>query len=456
MLLMNKFKGFSIEEWRLIKSTISTNEKVNGTNHINIIEKLRRFCSFHGRKLADISIKRFPDDAIFQLDNIIDVLLSKSISSQYNNHLTDNIPIDPANLNAALYCLDALKTLGSKKVKYYSSKIKAISMELEEFLLIRFESFKKSNNLKKQELVEGIEGSINNRSIQKEKCSIIIFSPNAYSLYTISVIALCVKLDIPIKAIIVRRFSLLRFKQEFKRDGIKLIKKIYRKLILKADENSDKIDISMKQIKNILCPKYDDIYKYALNEKISISKVYDFDESNDFLIKNNADIGLFTGGGILSEHILNCFSKGIINVHMGILPFYKGMDVVQSAIMESRNDLLGLTSHLMEPGVDTGPILKTYQVNPTEYSTLGELRNEIGLIMPFLLIESCLALLNKSFIPIKQEQRGRQYYFLHSRSIDILNNLIKKNRNTGQDTQVKNDIIKMLNLFNFDIPNKKD
>ena len=73
---------------------------------------------------------------------------------------------------------------------------------------------------------------------------VIVISPNPQSLYTTSVCDLLLKSGIEIQAVFVKKFSLTRFKDEFSRDGFRLFKKIWKKLILKskAYQNIDEHD----------------------------------------------------------------------------------------------------------------------------------------------------------------------------------------------------------------------
>jgi hypothetical protein len=46
------------------------------------------------------------------------------------------------------------------------------------------------------------------------------------------------------------------------------------------------------------------------------------------------------------------------------------------------NDV-ALTAHIMEKNLDAGPVIDALYFSSDEYKTLGELRNEMGALMPF-------------------------------------------------------------------------
>ena len=447
MNLKNKsqFFGFTEIEWIKIRNLV-----VSDTNElVKIQEKLRRFVSFHNRNLYKVSKKRFKQNAIFQLENIFELLILKTDKTELNNHLPPDYPFDPSLLNSILFCFDALKKLNSSKVKIFNSKLIIYKKQLNNFLEKKYQqeikkkdpflnNFVKSFNYKKFDL-----------SGNKKNEGVVLLSPSRFSLFSLSTLALCHKLKVPIKAIVIRKFSLKRFKDEYRRDGFLMIKKIYRKLILKSDENSDKILISLKRLCNKLTGGFTDIQKMAEFLKIPYVFVNEFEDSNNFLLENKADIALFTGGGFIKKSFLENFRIGIINLHMGILPYYKGMDVVESPLSEGRFDCLGITSHLMDTSIDTGPIIDIYKLSPFEYKNLGSFKNEFGLIMPFLIIDSYLSLINKEKTLVSQVELGRQYYFLHKDLLSIINNVLTKNFRYKKVTNISkfvNNIGKKMNL----------
>jgi len=438
----NEFFGLSENDLKIIRSKENPNLKYIG----DIQEKVRRFVSFHNRNLYKVSKIRFKKDAVSQLENIFELLNFKVENSNLNKHLPNSLPIDPSILNAMLFCFDALKKYNSFKLKSFSKELNNYKKELNQFLEKEYQKEFLKGEIFNNDFIKIFNYEKFNLSKNKVNQGVVILSPNRYSLFSLSTIALCNKLQIPIKSIIVRRFSIKRFKNEFKRDGYLLLKKIYRKLILKSDENANKILISLKEICSKLTGGFSDIKKMANARKIPLIFVDEFEESNNFLLKNKADIALFTGGGFIKKSFLNNFKIGIINLHMGILPFYKGMDVVESPLSEGRFDFVGLTSHIMDAQIDTGPLIKIYKLNPFYYESLGSLRNEIGLIMPFLLVDSFLKLTSNEKVLNRQKLLGRQYYFLHRDLISIINEVLFKNYNHKELTEV--------NKFIFEISKK--
>jgi methionyl-tRNA formyltransferase len=59
----------------------------------------------------------------------------------------------------------------------------------------------------------------------------------------------------------------------------------------------------------------------------------------------------------VSGRLLSSVKHGVLNVHPGILPRYRGCSAVEWAIFN--DDRVGNTAHFMDEGYDTGPIIAT-------------------------------------------------------------------------------------------------
>jgi len=255
--------------------------------------------------------------------------------------------------------------------------------------------------------------------VKYKKPNVVIISPNLYSRYTLTTIYLLRRMDINVSGVI--SLSLLnysRFFSEFRRDGFRLLIKIYRKLILKGNENSVRGGnsiVSFMSENNMpfiavpqLCKKND--IKYLSTSDINSKSVH------LFLDEVRPDCIAFTGGGIIRQGVIDRSGKGVINCHMGVLPAYRGMDVVQWPILNQDYSNIGMTTHLMDQGVDTGDILKVTRVNVDEFSNLKSLRNLFEQLMPQILAESCVGLLDGSITPSSQfREEGIQYFICNQR-----------------------------------------
>ena len=88
------------------------------------------------------------------------------------------------------------------------------------------------------------------------------------------------------------------------------------------------------------------------------------------------------GTRILSAETLACSTAPFINTHGGITPLYRGVHGGYWALAEGRPDLAGTTVHLIDRGIDTGPVLgqATFAVSPGDsFATYPYLHAAAGL-----------------------------------------------------------------------------
>ena len=74
----------------------------------------------------------------------------------------------------------------------------------------------------------------------------------------------------------------------------------------------------------------------------------------------------------LCAKLLGASSIGVVNVHPGLLPKYRGSCAVEWAILN--NDRVGNTAHFMVEGYDAGPILTSETYDFNKYSTYSDIR----------------------------------------------------------------------------------
>lgn len=259
---------------------------------------------------------------------------------------------------------------------------------------------------------------------------IVIFSPSKYSLYTLCVAELCKKNNIEISGIIILNlYNYKRFKSEFKRDGKRLISKIWKKLILgkKAYKNNKRYNIVDLKIE--LNIEENDLVSFSKknNLKILFCNNFNTKKIEKFLNDLGVDIALFTGGGIIRKNIINKFRKGIINCHMGILPDYRGMDVVEWPIINQEISKIGLTTHLIDTGIDTGKIIDFNKYVIEENLDIAAVRSDLEPIMAKMIVDSCKKLNKENFIFHDNPfLKGKQYYIMHEKLKKLSQKVLNK------------------------------
>ena len=77
---------------------------------------------------------------------------------------------------------------------------------------------------------------------------------------------------------------------------------------------------------------------------------------------------------IFRQAIINVPPKGVINCHAGKLPFYRGRNILNWALINDEKEF-GITVHYVDEGIDTGDIIKQqiYPISETDdYNSLLE------------------------------------------------------------------------------------
>lgn len=92
-------------------------------------------------------------------------------------------------------------------------------------------------------------------------------------------------------------------------------------------------------------------------------------------------------GRILPPVILDLPPKGCVNVHGSLLPKYRGAAPIQWAVMNGERET-GLTTMLMDAGMDTGPMLLQERVPIEPEDTAGSLSEKLANVGGRLLIET--------------------------------------------------------------------
>lgn len=251
---------------------------------------------------------------------------------------------------------------------------------------------------------------------------IALLAPIYNSLYARLVVHQMLAMDnIEVCAIIVRsHWNLKRFRSEFGRDGVRLLRKIYQKLVLgdvrftsSRSENllslAREMDLSAASLKEI-----------ARQNGIPYLTTLDHNqpECAELLKKTAPDVLAFTGGGLIRKNILDIPEIGILNCHTGILPQYRGMDVVEWTAVENKiKDIgFGATLHLMDRSVDSGPIILKRTINPNSGESFAIIRERLEVLMVKLMIEGICGLRDGTLRPRTQKAvDGRQYYVMHPR-----------------------------------------
>lgn len=98
-------------------------------------------------------------------------------------------------------------------------------------------------------------------------------------------------------------------------------------------------------------------------------------EVAQLITKRHIDLGIIAGARILKSHVIDSFSRGIINFHPGLIPEARGLDALLWSIYNKIP--LGVTAHLIDEHVDAGYILLKERIPIWEDDTILDLSERL-------------------------------------------------------------------------------
>ena len=132
------------------------------------------------------------------------------------------------------------------------------------------------------------------------------------------------------------------------------------------------------------------VHDEALKQKIPVFHPENFkDQKNiDTFIKLNPDLVVVMAYGILlPDEILYCPKFRCINIHVSLLPRWRGAAPIQRAIM-NEDKKTGISIMKIEDKLDSGPVLAVKELELSQNSTYGEIEKKLSKMGADLLIES--------------------------------------------------------------------
>ena len=151
---------------------------------------------------------------------------------------------------------------------------------------------------------------------------------------------------------------------------------------------------------------------------------------SDFL---NSDIFIVFGSSFIKKDLVNfLIDHNALNIHLGISPYYRGMDCNFWALFDNNPHLVGATIHLLSKGLDSGPIL---------YHALSEIKED-----PFIYTMSTV---KSAFESIAQKIENKTI-FEHTPEIQDKSKEIKYSKKN----EFNDEVIKKFFLNKIDLNSK--
>lgn len=124
-------------------------------------------------------------------------------------------------------------------------------------------------------------------------------------------------------------------------------------------------------------------------------------------------------GQIIPESILEIPKYGCVNIHGSLLPKYRGAAPIQWAVLDGEKET-GVTTMLMDKGIDTGDILLKRVINLAEDETAGSLFDKLMALGAETILETLEGLENGSITPEKQGESPTDYAKMLTKAMGLI------------------------------------
>lgn len=159
-----------------------------------------------------------------------------------------------------------------------------------------------------------------------------------------------------------------------------------------------------------IVPRYDtrDPVLKDWSEKLSIpflieKNVNDLEFINSLVIHEAELFISMSFNQILKSEIINIAPEKFINCHAGKLPFYRGRNPLNWALINGEEEI-GVTTHYVDEGIDTGDIITQKTIRVTSQDTYSTLLDKVIKVCPMCLCEAVQAIESGKVRPIKQSE----------------------------------------------------
>lgn len=179
----------------------------------------------------------------------------------------------------------------------------------------------------------------------------------------------------------------------------------------------------------------------------------------DFINQHSPDIICVNGTNLLRENLLANINPtfGVINLHTGLSPYSRGGNCNLFMLLEKHPELVGITVHHIDKGIDSGEIIISTQADYDENDSYEIIDAKCFKLGIEAMVEACSRLFTGNADKVSQWQKGKlflnrtgyQYRPYHRLEVNqliaqglIRNYLMKKTEIDQQVKTIGNFIVK--------------
>lgn len=161
-------------------------------------------------------------------------------------------------------------------------------------------------------------------------------------------------------------------------------------------------------------------YKIPVFQPLSLRKGEDAEKSLETLKDISPDLIIVVAyGQILPKAVLELPKLGCINIHASILPEYRGAAPIQRCILDGKTKT-GVTSMMMEEGLDTGDMLIKKEIEIGADENAFELTERLSRLGAEVLLETVEAAKKGTLSPVKQDDALSSYAKMITKDMSAL------------------------------------
>lgn len=164
----------------------------------------------------------------------------------------------------------------------------------------------------------------------------------------------------------------------------------------------------------------------ASREVVVLRQPLDHPDSLARLEKLKLDVGLHQAGVIYRDPVIKAFRLGILNPHIGILPAYRGRNVMEWALLDGKP--VGVTVFFIDTGIDTGErIVVSEEVDVSHCKSIAEAKQRL-FDLDAVYFRRALELLRTENVQYGfNDGSGRRHYVMSRLFQGVVQNLLGAN-----------------------------
>jgi folate-dependent phosphoribosylglycinamide formyltransferase PurN len=132
-------------------------------------------------------------------------------------------------------------------------------------------------------------------------------------------------------------------------------------------------------------------------------------EAIDAMRRAAPDVVLVFGTGLLKQPLIDAFPGRILNIHLGLSPFYRGAGTNFWPLVNREPEYCGATIHFLDAGVDTGPVIAHVRPEIRQGDGPHDIGNRTIVAAAAMLVDAALALAAGGVAGVPQAGGGRVY-----------------------------------------------